>query len=148
MAQHDSLGIITHTNGRRTDYLFRLSVKAIIRDENGNVLAVKENNRAYWDLPGGGVDHNETIRQAIARELNEEVSLTGDFTHRVIDVHGPTYLADHDFWQALIICEVTPSQFAFSAGVDADDIAFVNPAEFELSDYIAEQRIHKYAAVR
>lgn len=146
MSQEKSLGIIAHTNGRRTDYLFRISIKAIIRDENGDVLVVKENGRSWWDLPGGGVDHNETLKSAISRELHEEVSFTGAFDYRIIAVHDPIYLQKHDFWQTLIICEVSPKNHSFSVGEDADAIAFMNPNDFIDSSSPAELRIYRYAA--
>ena len=69
---------------QRHDYLFRVSLKAVIFNENNEVLIVKESDRDWWDIPGGGMDHGESIKEALARELKEEVSLKGDFTYKVI----------------------------------------------------------------
>ena len=71
-------GIIDQSElGRKTDYLYRVSIKGLIRDTNGQVLVVKETGRTWWDLPGGGMDHDESIKSALAREMHEEVGLTG-----------------------------------------------------------------------
>lgn len=54
----------------------RIRVAAIIvRD--GAVLMVRheKDGRSYWMLPGGGLDHGETLAEALARELREELNL-------------------------------------------------------------------------
>ena len=52
---------------------YRVSVKAKIK-QNNKILLVKEDGKK-WDLPGGGLEHNETIEEALKRELKEEVGL-------------------------------------------------------------------------
>ncbi len=52
---------------------YRVSVKAKIR-QNDKIILVKEDNK-NWDLPGGGVEHNESIMDALHRELKEEIGL-------------------------------------------------------------------------
>ena len=42
---------------QRQDYLFRVSLKAVIFNENDEILIVKESGRDWWDIPGGGIDH-------------------------------------------------------------------------------------------
>lgn len=83
---------------RKSDYLFRMSIKCLIKNKDGMVLVVKESGRTWWDLPGGGMDHGETIKEAMARELYEEVSLTGDFNHRLLTIENPTFLAHANVW--------------------------------------------------
>ena len=45
----------------------------VVRDEH--VLLVRHSYMAGWSLPGGGVRGRETMAQAAARELREEVGL-------------------------------------------------------------------------
>ena len=52
---------------------YRVSVKAKIK-QDGKLILVKEDNK-NWDLPGGGVEHNETIMEALERELKEEIGV-------------------------------------------------------------------------
>ena len=46
-------GAILHANSRRHDSLSRVSLKAVILDSNGRILAVNESGRDWWDIPGG-----------------------------------------------------------------------------------------------
>lgn len=58
---------------RVKDAYYRVSVKAKIK-QGDKVLLVKEDYKK-WDLPGGGIEHNETIVEALKRELVEEIGL-------------------------------------------------------------------------
>lgn len=54
-----------------------VAVDAVIV-ENGNVLLVLRDHdpfRGFWVLPGGHVEENETVEQAVIREVKEEVGL-------------------------------------------------------------------------
>ncbi len=53
------------------EHYYRLSAKAKIWQGNKLVL-IKENGKS-WDLPGGGIKHNETIESGLQRELFEEI---------------------------------------------------------------------------
>lgn len=146
MSEQNSLGSIHYTTGaRKTDYLYRISMKGLVRNEHGEVLVVKETGRDWWDLPGGGMDHGENIELAIAREMKEEVNLEGGFSARIISVDDPSYLAKHDLWQVRLIYEITAENPVFSPGEDADEIAFMNPNIFKTSEKSAERRIYEYA---
>lgn len=53
---------------------YRLSVKALIIDENKRFLMTKESN-GKWDILGGGLDHGENPRLGLKREVVEEAGL-------------------------------------------------------------------------
>ena len=148
MSEQISLGVVSHiASDRRTDYLYRISIKGLVRNENGEVLVVKETGRGWWDLPGGGMDHGENLKSAIAREMKEEVNLNGNFEYKVISVDDPAYLRNHDFWQVRLIFELRPADMFFSAGEDGDEVAFMNPELFKDSDSEVERRIYQYASI-
>ena len=149
MSIQNSLGVINHDSPstRRPDYLYRISLKCLVRNEDGKVLVVKEAGRGWWDLPGGGMDHGEDIKSTIAREMKEEVSLRGDFDFRVIEVEEPAHLGEHNFWQLRLIFEVMPQNMAFSVGEDGDEIAFRDPNEFKDSNLEVERRIYQYSII-
>ncbi|ENQ3106329.1 8-oxo-dGTP diphosphatase [Bacillus sp. 491mf] len=49
-------------------------VSAFIYDNNENILIVKniKGDSFYWGLPGGAVEGEETLEQAVIREVKEE----------------------------------------------------------------------------
>ncbi len=146
MSQNLPHGIIDqqHLN-RKNDYLFRISIKCLVEDDKGKVLVVKESARTWWDLPGGGMDHNESIKDAIARELHEEVKLKGDFTYRVVMAEEPGFLKYANVWQMRLVFKVTPMVMEFEAGEDASEMTFIDPEELKQSDNSVERKIYEYS---
>jgi len=138
-------GVIDHDGSRRTDYLYRVSLKCLVRNEDGGILVVKESGRDWWDLPGGGMDHGEDIRSAIAREMEEEVNMQGDFEYRILEVDEPRHLDRHNFWQLRLVFEVKPQTPVFSPGEDGDAVAFVSPDVLKNSEHLAERLVFKYS---
>lgn len=67
-------------------HFYRVTVKGIIRDNRGYILAVKEYDSTAWSLPGGGIDHEETLEQALAREMYEEALITQSFKANTIGI--------------------------------------------------------------
>lgn len=123
----DIHGVIDHPEGsRKTDYLYRISIKGIILNDAGEVLLVKESGRDWWDLPGGGMDHGENIKAAIARELKEEVNLIGNFSYQVVHVDDPSLLQHSKILQVRLIFIVKPEIMEFSPGDDGDEVTFLS----------------------
>ena len=52
-----------------------LGVRAVIEDELGAILLVRHTYVKGWYFPGGGVEPGQTLIQALARELQEEVNI-------------------------------------------------------------------------
>lgn len=53
----------------------RMGAGVLIRDEQGRVLLVEPTYKAYWEIPGGAVEADESPRAACAREVEEELGL-------------------------------------------------------------------------
>jgi 8-oxo-dGTP diphosphatase len=68
----------------------RIRVSAIL-SWGGRILLCRheKNGRAYWLLPGGGVNSGESLVRALHRELSEEVGLNDE-----IPVEGPVAIVD------------------------------------------------------
>ena len=68
----------------------RIRVSAILR-WGGRILLCRHEKagRAYWLLPGGGVNSGESLVRALHRELAEEVGVTDE-----IPVEGPVAIVD------------------------------------------------------
>ena len=70
------------------DYVFGLSVRVLITDEDGKVLILKRStnsktNPGKWELPGGKVDQGESFDHALVREVYEETQLKISLDHVV-----------------------------------------------------------------
>ena len=124
---------------------YRVSLKAIIRNQDGEVLMVKENGQKNWSLPGGGWDHGETARQCLLRELYEEVGFEGDITIRPLAADTePVFLEKKQAWLLWMVYEVLPSNMNFRVGDDADQIAFIDPHTLEYADSWAQRTAYRY----
>jgi len=55
-----------------------ISIDALI-ERDGNILLIKRGRdpyKGFWAIPGGHVDFDETVEQAVRREVKEETGLT------------------------------------------------------------------------
>lgn len=90
-----------------------LGVRAAVLTEAGEVLLVRHTYTPGWHMPGGGVEPNETLVDALAKELREEanITLTGPAT-----LHGVflnRHVSDRDHVAVLIVrvfTQVAPKQ--------------------------------------
>ena len=139
-------GVVAYPdNSRHDDYLFRVSLKAVVINKDGLVLIVKETGRDWWDFPGGGLDHGETIKDALIRELYEEVGFKGDLEYEPIHVGEPHILQHLKIYQMRLTFLVKPSNFDFKPGDDGDELTFVDPTIFKDSDLESEQSIYQHS---
>jgi 8-oxo-dGTP diphosphatase len=109
---------------------FRLSVHAVITDEDDRVLVMQATygDRA-WGLPGGALDPGETIHEALRRECREELGLdveplylSGVYHHARVQSHAfifrgrippgqaPTLSDEHSAWKYVAVDELAPVQ--------------------------------------
>ena len=66
-------------------------VRAVIVNNNGEVLLVQHTYAKGWFLPGGGVKNSETLEEAIKRELREEVGITVNSSIEVLGEYENNY---------------------------------------------------------
>ena len=91
-------GLYNDLIGRRS----HLGVAGVIFDEQGRVLLVHQSyGRRGWDIPGGGREPNESLDQALRRELREEIgveilnaTLTGIYYEPGVDQHHFAFRCD------------------------------------------------------
>lgn len=59
--------------GLKSPY-YRVSAKAIVRDDKDRILVVADDTGTY-ELPGGGWEHGEDFEEALSREFQEEMGV-------------------------------------------------------------------------
>ncbi len=74
-----------------------LGVRAAVLNEASEVLLVRHTYTPGWHLPGGGVEPNETLVDALAKELREEanITLTGPATLHGVFLNRHVSVRDH-----------------------------------------------------
>ena len=127
-----------------------LVVAAALVDSDGRVLIAQrpegKSMAGLWEFPGGKVEHGETLSQALARELEEELGLTGvtcdevtryEYTYpgkhpiRLVFLHVTEYQGEP---QNLIFEEIRWEPRQYLAGFDfvEGDIEFLRGLSSEL----------------
>lgn len=112
---------------------YRVSIKALIRDGN-KILFNYEKEKNYYALPGGGLNWGEDPREALKREVMEEIGC------KVICIADqPTFVLPHivhnnrdmDWFYNLIVC--------FEAKIDTADIK--GTEECDESRWLSQEEI-------
>jgi 8-oxo-dGTP pyrophosphatase MutT (NUDIX family) len=122
---------------------YRVSLKAIIRNEKAEVLMVQESSDS-WSLPGGGIDHGETHEEALGRELYEEALITQSFTATIIGIE-PIYIKEKQTWMMWVVYDITfKDPLVYGVGADAKKVAFIDPYTLEGSSARAEALTYQW----
>lgn len=128
--------------GQYPDAFYRVTAKAVIRKDD-KVLVVWDKG-GFWNLPGGGIDHGESVESALERELFEELGYSGKFTTAYRDTL--TYYSNSLQYACMhLIFDVTLENYQDTIGEDAEKAVFIDPATLKNSDHIAHQFIYKYS---
>lgn len=107
---------------------YRLSVKALVLDEQNRFLLVKEEN-GKWDFLGGGLDFGENPRESLVRELKEESGLNVDYVAEHPDYFVTAYMDVKDVWFANVFYEVKLSNLDFTPSDECVEIGFFTSEE-------------------
>ncbi len=103
----------------------RMGAGALFFNTAGNILIVKPTYKDCWEIPGGIVEENESPRQAVEREVHEEIGLKC----RVITLLSTDY--QHPVEQ-----KTESIMFIFEGGVlDEKEINQIKIDGTELSEY-------------
>ena len=122
---------------------YRVSVKAVIRNDKGEVLALKE-NQDVLSLPGGGLDHGEDPIAGLRRELKEELGIELD--QKIVPLGIKTFhLESKGTWLMWAIFEATTSAHDFTLGEGVTAAKFIDPVELKDSSDVFEKLVYEVA---
>jgi len=113
--------------------IYRVSAKALVFDENKNILIIRENRG--WELPGGGIEQGESPQETIIREMREECGFTIENIDETPSLtwiaHRPESSDDLDKWRLFIGFRVTLKSMEFTPSKECLEYRFVSKEELE-----------------
>lgn len=113
-----------------SDKPFRLAVRAVIHDDQGQCLLIRRSNvcKAFvgtWEWPGGKADPGETFDVAVKREVREETGLEIELT----GVAGAFHIEMAQQHLAVLCMEAVPCGGVLHLSEEHDQSAWVAVAE-------------------
>ncbi len=136
----------------------RENVAGIMRDHGGRILiAERIDVKGAWQFPQGGVDPGETLEEAFAREMREELSLR-PAEYRLMDRKGPYryFFGEgklkkgfHGKNQHFFLAEFLVKKPRIDVNTDHAefrDVRWIEPAQFDL-DWLPEMKRELYRSV-
>src|SRR4051812_34113653 len=102
-----------------------ITIKGLVYNDKGELLFLKDDG-GKWDLPGGRMDHMETVLQTLSREIREEMGVV------VKSVEPRPHFAEAILFEA-------PHEFRFAVGykIQLSSREFENTAENRESKFIS-----------
>jgi 8-oxo-dGTP diphosphatase len=122
--------------------VFRVSVKgAIISDHK--VLLLKRANTHKWELPGGTVEHGESIFDALKREMREETGLQS--IHILQPIGNWDKVSGHETYQEhriVLMYQIHPDSFDIILSEEHTEYQWIDRETLELIDINENYREH------
>jgi len=123
---------------------YRTSIKALVLDENKKFLLFKEAS-GFWELPGGGLDFGERVKDCLIRELKEEAGLEVVWANQ-----RPSYfitvINNDNVWKSMVIYETKIKDLDFQVSDECIEIGFftIEEAKKEKLYFATEAFIKEY----
>lgn len=105
---------------------YRISVKALILNEEKDKFLICKKENGFWELPGGGLEWGATPKHDLPREIREEMNL--DVTWMA---DNPSYFITcqnlkRDIWVANVIYETKLEHLNFTPSAECTEVRFVS----------------------
>ena len=110
------------------DNFYRISIKALVLDDEGRFLLAKE-DVGKWELLGGGMKHGESPQDALKREVKEETGIDVVWVDE-----NPSYFltvenTHQGFWQANVIYKAKLASLDFTPSPECQELKFFSVEE-------------------
>lgn len=117
-------------------------ITGILKDKEEFLIVKRnENDELYpgaWEFPGGHLETGETLIEALARELKEEIGFTQQLnpiiTHYTDEIKGKTYNLEIDF-----IINVNKDELDITLSEEHIDYKWVTKDSEFLDDFIKDK---------
>ena len=100
-----------------------LGVRAIVEDRKGRILLVRHTYVKGWYFPGGGVENGQTMQQALAMELREEVNINDMGQTKLLAIYLNRHISKRDH-VGLFHCKNWDQMGDFKANREIAEIGF------------------------
>jgi 8-oxo-dGTP diphosphatase len=106
---------------------YRVSLKAIILDSRQRILVLQDQD-GTWELPGGGLDHGESMQHCLRREIMEELGVGVDNIN-FSTMYPYISKGRTGHWRFKLALAVKLSDHDFKTGANVKRCDFVTAAE-------------------
>ena len=128
-------------------------VAAIIHDEKGRIFATQRGYgdwKDWWEFPGGKMEMGENPKEALMREIREELATDIEIERFVTTVewdYPKFHLTMHCFMCRVVDGRLTLKAHEDSKWLETDELESINwlPADRELLKHLRQSRIHGMA---
>ena len=115
-----------------------VGVGAVIVNDTGDVLLIRRGKPPLhheWSIPGGKVEHGETLQQAVMREVREETGLDIEVAELIDVVDGIIHDVNGEIGHHYVLIDylARPVGGTLRAGSDAVH-----------AEWVAYERLHEY----
>lgn len=110
----------------------KVDIRAVVFNENGHLLMVKEKSDSSWALPGGWADIGYSAGEVAIKEVQEEagINVTTKQIIAVYDKFKRRYKPSLEYvYKFFIECEFISGEI--SPGLETSDVAYISEEEFE-----------------
>lgn len=132
--------------------IYRDCVVGLIVSKDGKFLLGKKDPRGggvyadCWHLPGGGIDEGETDKEALAREMDEEVGIDIDHANvNLFDDKGEGIsektLKDTD---EVVLCKMKFKVFRIDVDSDASEITVTPGDDIQTTTWADPTKLSEY----
>lgn len=117
---------------------FQVSVKGLVFNEEGKVLALHE-RKGVWDLPGGRLEHGESFSGTLERECKEELGVNC----RVVDTVPMFAYSAQDSagtWRLMLFFRIELDSFDFVESDECVEHRFVSKEDFNSLNFVSQTK--------